>query len=191
MRNIQEFIQKLIKTNKGRGRENLIKAGILFISVCVSTLIFINKDVFINLAGYGYFGIFILSVLGSSTIVVPAPTFLATVVGGGLYNPVIVGVVSALGSSFGEITGYLAGMGGKVLAVNSSIYKKIDDWMEKRGFLTIFVLAAIPNPLFDIAGISAGFTNYPFTKYLFATFLGKSVKFLIISLFGYYISRHL
>ncbi len=184
MRKIQNLVQKIIVKNKGKGRDNLIMASLLFLSVCISTLIFIGRNEIKNIGGYGYVGIFLLSILGSSTIVVSAPTFLSTLIGGSVLNPYFVGLVSGLGSSIGELTGYLAGYGGKVLAIDSKIYKKISGWMQRRGFLTVFLLAAIPNPLFDLAGIFAGLTNYSVKKFLLATFLGKTIKFTLIALLG-------
>jgi hypothetical protein len=39
----------------------------------------------------------------------------------------------------------------------------------------ILLCASIPNPLFDIAGITCGYFMVPFTTFLLATFLGKAV----------------
>ena len=186
MYKIQDLIQKLIVKNKGKGKENLIKASFLFLSICTSTLIFINRGKFGHLGGYGYLGIFLLSILGSSTIVIPAPTFLATLVAGSIFNPLLVGIVSAFGSSIGELTGYFTGYGGKILIKENKISKKINGWMQKRGSLTIFILAAAPNPFFDLAGISAGLSNYPVKKFFLSTFLGKTIKFILIALLGLY-----
>ncbi len=177
-------IQNPKAENKGGGRKNLIKAGIFFLAVCTSILIFIYRDRFGSLSGYGYLGIFLINILGSSTIIFPAPSILTALVGGSILNPFIVGVVSASGASIGELTGYFAGLGGKVLIKKDARYKTIETWMQKKGSLTLFVLAAIPNPLFDIAGISAGVTNFPLKKFMLATFSGKCVKFILVALLG-------
>jgi uncharacterized membrane protein YdjX (TVP38/TMEM64 family) len=63
--------------------------------------------------------------------------------------------------------------------------------MSKNGFLTIFVLAVIPNPFFDLAGICSGLAGYPLKKFLLATILGKSVKFISFSLLGAKTSQNL
>lgn len=184
MNKIQKLLQNLIVKNRGKGRENLIKASFLFLSICISTLIFINRGKFGHLGGYGYLGIFLLSMLGSSTIVIPAPTSLAILIAGSIFNPFLVGIISAFGSAIGELTGYFAGYGGKILIKENKISKKINGWMQKRGSLTIFILAATPNPFFDIAGISAGLSNYPVKKYFLYTFLGKLMKFTFLSFVG-------
>lgn len=165
-------------------REKIFRASALAFAVLLSVVILVNKDRFTDLAGYGYLGIFLISVLGNSTIVVPAPVILTAFVGGSLFNPFVVGVLTAAGATVGEMVGFVAGIGGKVFVKENKSYKKIEGWVHKNGFLTIFTLAVIPNPLFDLAGIASGVTGYPMRKFVAATFLGKSVKFLAFALLG-------
>ena len=174
-----------------KNRENLLKVAVFFVSVGISVLIFIYRDNFRGFGKLGYFGIFLLSIVGNSTIIIPAPTFLTAFIGGGILNPFAVGFVSAVGASLGELTGYFAGFGGKVFIKQEKIYKKIEFFMSKNGFLTIFVLAVIPNPFFDLAGICSGLAGYPLKKFLLATILGKSVKFISFSLLGAKTSQNL
>jgi membrane protein DedA with SNARE-associated domain len=56
--------------------------------------------------------------------------------------------------------------------------------MENYGFLTLFILAVIPNPLVDLAGMTAGMMKYPYPKFLLAVWLGKTVKSLIFAWAG-------
>ncbi len=56
--------------------------------------------------------------------------------------------------------------------------------MSINGFLTIFILAVIPNPLFDLSGIISGATKYSFKKFFVATLLGKTIRFIGISYLG-------
>ena len=156
----------------------------LLFALAISIIIILNKDQFADLSGYGYLGIFVISILGNSTIVLPAPVVLTAFVGGSLFNPFAVGLITALGASIGELTGFLAGLGGKAFVKENNSYKKIEGWIHRNGFLTIFVLAVIPNPLFDLAGIASGVTGYPMVKFLAATLLGKSIKFLILAFLG-------
>ncbi|MEK7188705.1 MAG: VTT domain-containing protein [Patescibacteria group bacterium] len=162
------------------------KLGLLILSLGISVLIVLNKDNLAELEEYGYIGIFLLSVLGNATVIIPAPVILTAFVGGSIFNPYLVGLISALGATFGELTGYMAGYGGKAFLEEKEKYKKIKGWIEKRGFITIFTLAVIPNPLFDLAGIFAGGTNYPLSRFFVATFLGKTIKFVAVALIGSY-----
>ena len=155
---------------------------VLVILISVSIVIF--WDEIKKLESYGYLGIFIISILGSATIVIPAPTILVTFVGGGIFNPFLVGLVSALGATIGELTGYLAGYSGRAIINKEEKLVKVEGWMKKYGLWTIFVLAVIPNPLFDLAGMVSGAGRIPVWKFLTVTLLGKTIKFLAIAFIG-------
>ena len=109
---------------------------------------------------------------------------MATFVGGSIYNPIIVGVLSGIGASIGETTGYLAGYGGSALIKENKNYMRVEKWMSINGFATIFVLACIPNPIFDLTGLFAGATKYSFKKYFLAVVSGKIIRFIGISFLG-------
>ena len=55
------------------------------------------------------------------------------------------------------------------------IKRKVCALVEKNAFLTVTLLASIPNPLFDLAGITCGHLLVPFTTFLAATVIGKAV----------------
>ena len=60
--------------------------------------------------------------------------------------------------------------------------ERLTGWMARRGAVTLFVLAAIPNPVFDVAGILAGALRMPILVFLTATALGKVIKNLLLAL---------
>src|SRR3990172_6607872 len=88
--------------------------SILF-AIVVSVVVFIFRDNLVSLQNYGYLGLFLLSILGNATIILPVPIILTAFIGGAVFNPLIVGVVVSLGATIGELTGYLAGIGGGVI----------------------------------------------------------------------------
>lgn len=47
--------------------------------------------------------------------------------------------------------------------------------LQKHGFITVLLCASIPNPLFDLAGITCGHFKIPFTTFFTATFIGKAI----------------
>jgi len=51
----------------------------------------------------------------------------------------------------------------------------IEYFIEKVGFVGILLCASIPNPLFDLAGITCGHFLVPFQTFFLATLLGKAV----------------
>ncbi len=171
-----EFLQK--------NKDKIIKYLLIFASVLISVVIIYFRNDLAKLQSYGILGILLISILGNATVVIPAPVILSAFIGGSIYNPVLVGIVVALGATIGELTGFMAGIGGRIAITDHKHFKRVEKWMTKSGFLTIFILAVIPNPLFDLAGIFAGVTNYPVKKFLLATFLGKSLKFLTVALLG-------
>ncbi|KAE8678958.1 Vacuole membrane protein KMS1 [Hibiscus syriacus] len=61
----------------------------------------------------------------------------------------------------------------------SNHLKQIKNWLlshsQYLNFFTILVLASVPNPLFDLAGIMCGQFGIPFWKFFLATLLGKAI----------------
>lgn len=157
---------------------------LIIFSLLLSGCIIYFRNEIARLQTYGLIGIFLLSILGNATIVIPAPVVVTAFVGGSVFNPYLVGVLSAAGATIGELTGFLAGHGSTAVITETKKYKKIEGWMKRSGFLTLVILAAIPNPLFDLAGIVSGVTKYPIQKFLLATFLGKTIKFVTIAIIG-------
>jgi membrane protein YqaA with SNARE-associated domain len=137
-----------------------------------------------ELGDWGYPGVFLTTLLASATVIFPSPTLVAPLIAGSYLNPLLVGLVAGLGAALGEATGYLVGYGGSALAARSRYYGAIRRSVERFGLLAIFVLAFIPNPLFDLAGIAAGTTRIPYWRFLLACFLGKTVRFILIAYMG-------
>ena len=109
-----------------------------------------------ELEAYGYLGAFLVSAISAATIVVPVPGLIVIFTLGAMLNPWLVGLISGLGGTLGELTGYLLGYSGGAAIKNMKVYQRLEDWMKRWGGITILVLAAIPNPVFDIAGAVAG-----------------------------------
>jgi membrane protein YqaA with SNARE-associated domain len=145
-------------------------------------------NVFDILASYGYFGIFLISLIGSSTIIFPIPSA-AFVFAAGLYlNPFLVGLLAGIGASIGEFTGYVLGLGGRRIAKNK--WKKEINKVEKLfqkygGFFVILIFAATPLPD-DVTGIVAGILKYPIKKFFVASLIGKIILHVILAYAGLY-----
>jgi membrane protein YqaA with SNARE-associated domain len=129
-----------------------------------------------HLGNYGYLGLFVISIIGNATLIIPAPVFVMACAAGMIYGPIGVGVVAGIGSAIGELTGYMAGAGGKALIPKGRLYERLHHFMQRHGMLAIFLLAAIPNPIFDVGGIIAGVLQMKGWKFLLATALGKSIR---------------
>jgi membrane protein YqaA with SNARE-associated domain len=158
----------------------------LLIVIAITVYIFLIRDQIKELEKFGYPGIFLLSVLANATLIMPAPGIAITFAMGAIFNPIGVGLAAGAGSTLGELTGYLAGFSGQAIAERTAIYERLEHWTARYGGLTIFVLAFIPNPIFDIAGAAAGALRMPLAKFLFWVWVGKTLKMLIFAYAGAY-----
>ena len=52
---------------------------------------------------------------------------------------------------------------------------------------TLFLLSAIPNPFYEVAGLSAGSTRLSFVRFIVPTLAGKLVRGLVLA----YVGTHL
>ena len=133
---------------------------------------------------YGYPGVFLISLIANASIILPVPSLAVTFTMGAVLEWPLVGLVAGIGEALGELTGYLAGFGGAAVVENRKVYNRLQYWMENHGMLTIFILSAIPNPFFDLAGITAGAAKYSVLKFLLAAWLGKTIKTCIFAWAG-------
>jgi membrane protein DedA with SNARE-associated domain len=140
------------------------------------------------LASLGYVGVFLATFISALSLFVPGPSLLTTFMAGAVLNPWLVSIVAGLGSAAGETSGYLVGASSRVMlserVTESAWYQRITRLMTTRPFLTILTIAAIPNPLVDLAGMAAGHLRYPYHRFFLATFLGKTVRFALAAFLG-------
>ena len=153
-------------------------------SVAITLGIYLFREQLVALQSYGYLGVFLISILGNATIVLLVPSIAVVFAGGGVLNPLLVGLIAGVGEPIGELTGYLAGYGGSAVIEDRDRFERLQRWMTSNGFLTLLVLSAIPNPLFDLAGIAAGMLRYPVSKFLVAAWIGKSIKSIGVAYLG-------
>ena len=164
----------------------ILRILVLLSVIGISIYIFTIRAQAEKLSVYGYPGIFLISILANATIILPAPGIAIVFAMGGVFNPFFVGVVAGAGAAIGEISGYLAGFSGQTVIQNIKIYNRIKSWMQNYGSFTILLLAAIPNPFFDFAGMAAGALKMPIQKFIFWCVIGKVIKMLIFAYTGAY-----
>jgi membrane protein YqaA with SNARE-associated domain len=120
--------------------------------------------------------------LSSATVVVPAPSLAIVLVTGAVLNPFGVGIAAGLGAGLGEMTGYLAGWSGQGILDERPLYQRLQKLMKKYGVSVIFIMAFVPNPIFDAGGIIAGAMCMPVWRFLLACCLGKTLRFVLLAL---------
>lgn len=133
-----------------------------------------------------YIGIFTITIIGSATIILPVPAFALVFLAGSLkaLDPFWIGVIAGIGATIGELTGYSAGFSGQAVIENARMYERLYQLTNRYGMITVFVLAVLPLPLFDFAGIAAGALKIPMQKFLLATLVGKVIKMWITAYAG-------
>jgi len=134
----------------------------------------------------GYLGVFLLTMSCSATLFLPVPAWGAVTAAGAFLHPVLLGLAAGMGAATGELTGYMAGRSGRL--VLSGVSEGAVGWLrshvQRRAFLTLFLLAAVPNPLFDVAGLTAGSVGYSPRRYWLAVAMGKSIVYTALALGG-------
>ena len=157
--------------------------------VALIAVLFIFRNQVKKLEEYGYFGIFLISIAANATIIIPLPGVAFTTAMGAIFNPVGVAIAAGLGASIGELSGYLAGFSGQGVVEKAVLYKRLTNWMQEHqnlAYVMIVVLAFVPNPLFDLAGMASGALKLPIWKFLLACAFGKILKMLMFAYTGYY-----
>jgi membrane protein YqaA with SNARE-associated domain len=150
----------------------------------------------------GYPGIFLANFVGQATLFIPVPGITAAgqaliVSSSSVLSPFWVGVIGGLGMALGEVTAYVAGMATALIAQEEEIkapkrlQRVIDrvtrgvNWlMNHFGMPTLYVLSAVPNVFFEVAGWTAGATRYPFWKFMLAVGAGKITRGLLLAYVG-------
>jgi membrane protein DedA with SNARE-associated domain len=128
--------------------------------------------------GFGYFGILLISFIGSIIIFVPIPYFPVLVAAAfdEHLNPHMISLSSALGSVAGKmIVFYGSYYGYKML--NTRTKRRIfplHRLLSKYGWLGAFVAAAVPVPD-DVVYITLGLAKYSPFRFATAVFAGKMV----------------
>ncbi len=157
--------------------------AVLFV-VALSLLVVLYGNRLTRLGAYGYPGLFLLNLLASATLILPAPGLALALAAGATLNPYFVGLAVGSGSTLGELTGYITGASGRGMVENDPNYPRVRGWMARYGLWVIFVLSLVPNPIFDVAGIVSGAMHIPVWKFLAATFCGKVIKSTLVALAG-------
>jgi membrane protein YqaA with SNARE-associated domain len=139
---------------------------------------------------FGYIGVFVFAVIGSASMFIPVPGAAAGITLGlvlrpipyvPLPQPILVGVIVAAGSAIGELTGYSTGVGGRAVIGNSRIGRLLVVLVRRHGTLTVFCVAAVPNPFIDVGGIAAGVAGMTMRRFMTVMFIGKCINYIAVA----------
>lgn len=175
----------------------LILLSVLLI-VAIGALFYLLRDDLQDkeqVSKYSYIFAFVISFMAGATVIIYVPGVPVVFFLGGIVEfPFLVGIAAGLGEALGGFTGYILGRGGesylkepnsgRLQGAFQRIYSQIDNWMGKRGWLTVFLASAIFNPFYMFFGATAGATRMAPWKYYLASAAGKIVKATYVAYLG-------
>jgi membrane protein YqaA with SNARE-associated domain len=176
----------MVKTLKNNKRAFGI---FLFVfSTLISVFAFIFREQFKDGQTLGLLGILIINFFSSATFFVSGPAFLTVIAGGSIYHPILVGLTAALGTALGDIVSFFFGYSTRHLALvkleKRLLFRVFEDFFKLHGNWILFLMALIPNPFFDAAGLVAGIFKFDIKRYFIIVFVGRLVRFLLLAYIG-------
>lgn len=135
---------------------------------------------------FGYFGVFLVSLIGTMAIVFPIPyTLVILGLGAAGWDPLLLTIAGGSGSAIGELAGYFLGYYGRRI-ISEERQKKMDYFLKLFGKYTpaaIFIFALTPLPD-DLLFIPLGILQYSLFKVFIPAILGKTLMCYILATFG-------
>ena len=182
---------------------------VLFVLIVVPSAVLLYATFAVNreeteawFAALGYPGVFVANLISTGTVFLPVPGLTAVaqaliISEAKLLNPFLVGFLGGLGMGLGETTAYLTGLAGSAVARESEppvprwlrpafdrVVRGVGWLMRNYGLPTLFVLAVIPDPIFEFAGITAGATRIGFRKFMAVVVSGNLIRGLLLAYVG-------
>ncbi len=134
---------------------------------------------------FGYLGIFIISFIGSVSVIFPIPYTLVIFGLGSVLDPVFVAISGGIGAALGEFAGYALGYYG-TSRISEERRRKMNFMVkvfDKYGPVAIFIFALTPLPD-DLLFIPLGIMRYSFVKAFIPAIIGKTLMTFIVAYSG-------
>ncbi len=187
------------------GRHRVVAAVVAVLGVAValvpSVALLIEPDLTDPIGDLSYAGVFLVNAVSTGTLFFPVPgvTAAANVLivteASDARFPWLIGIVGGAGMAAGERTAYYVGFAGSHVARTQPVPARLEPLvrrvsgfvrhlMHRWGMLTLFVLAAIPDPVFEVAAVSAGSVRMPLRRYCGAVLAGSLVRGITLAYLG-------
>ncbi|MEM4405597.1 MAG: VTT domain-containing protein [Candidatus Methanomethylicaceae archaeon] len=131
---------------------------------------------------YGYFGTFIISVLGNLVPFLPVPYLVPIFLLSEVLEPFFVGITVGIGASLGKCVSYAIGRGGRAV-LDEKKKKELEcfgNLLGKYGAIAVYLFASLPLPD-DIIVMPFGIIKYNFKRFFLALLLGKLTLGMIVA----------
>ena len=161
-------------------RENLLRLAVFLAVVGTAGAAFLLHDRF-TLSYAGYAGVGLTALIASGGLILPVPALATACAASAFLVPLFVGLIAGIAETLGELTGYFLGYSGRGMLSQGRLYRRLEGWMRRRGWLLLFVVALVPNPVFDLVGVTAGALRYPLASFLGVVLAGKLIKFVSLA----------
>ncbi|PKB79908.1 MAG: hypothetical protein BZY88_11000 [SAR202 cluster bacterium Io17-Chloro-G9] len=171
---------RLVVASDRTTKENYIRIGIFLAVIATVVTAFMLRNQFTP-EQWGYGGVALSSLVASAGFILPIPALGAVCVSIGPplhLNPLFTGLIAGSAEALGELTGYFLGYTGRAVISRTRIYQKLEGWMDRRGWMLLFLVSIVPNPIFDVIGVAAGALRYPLWRFLAVVWAGKLIKFI-------------
>ena len=89
--------------------------------------------------------------------------------------------MAASGEALGELVGYTAGYSGGFFLRDRKPFRLAQRWMQRWGGIALFLFTLVPNPVFDVLGVTAGGLRYSLVRFLAIIWVGALLKMLAVS----------
>lgn len=128
----------------------------------------------------GYISLILMCAISNVSILIPTSSTVITLAAATTLNPWLCVLCAGVGTAIGEQSSYICGrIGGMGFSEKPEKEAQVVKWLKEKTFLTIFLFAFIPLPVFDVAGIASGALKVHWVKYTIAAVSGKILKFAL------------
>lgn len=164
-----------------------IAVGALFVALNIAAYLWLTspggQQLLGSLRAYAAAGAFLVMLVANATVAVPIPwpAILIPIAqqSDSLWSVALAG---ALGSTIGESVAYFVGRSGRGIVSDTRFYRWVQRQLQHpvRAFVALLLLSAPPNPVFDVAGLTAGATGLPFWMFFSAVLIGRVVRLVTL-----------
>jgi membrane protein YqaA with SNARE-associated domain len=157
--------------------------GGVFVALNIAVYLWLTapdgQALLVSLRDYAVLGAFLVMLVANATVIVPVPwPAILLPIAQQSSNLWLVLLAAAFGSVVGESVAFFVGRSGRGVVADTRFYRWVQRQLRHpwRAFAALLLLSAPPNPLFDVAGLTAGATGLPFWMFFSAVLCGRVLR---------------
>jgi membrane protein DedA with SNARE-associated domain len=180
----------------------VLLAAVSILPIAPALVLLFDPGVTDGVETLAYAGVFVVNVLMTAHVMpLPGASALGQAVivrqAGQREFPWVVGLAGGIGMGIGEVVPYYVGSLSQRVgrAYEQKIPHVLKRWgdrlatpvrwlMHRFPEPTLFILSAVPNPIYEVAGLSAGSTHLSFARFIVPTVAGKIVRGMLLAYVG-------